>query len=135
VDDFAQAENRAIFAYWQESLNPEDLESVREELDPTLCPRFDLLLEGPRGAPPINDDQARKALIEGGMHLRQRRLQRLVEELHFLQADAESSEGFAVEEYGQMVDSYRSALWNISRALADRSFFGRRGTGTSGLVA
>jgi hypothetical protein len=50
----------------------------------------------------------------------------LVEELRFLQADTEELEGIVVEEYGQMVDSYRNALWGISQALAARSFFGRR---------
>jgi DNA primase len=135
VDDFAQAGNRAIFASWQESSSPKDSGSLREDLDSTLHPRFDLLLEGPRGAPSANDDQAEKALIEGGLRLRQRRLQRLVEELRFLQADAEGLGEIAVEEYGQIVDSYRSALWGISQALAARSFFGRREARIPGLVA
>ncbi|GAG34722.1 unnamed protein product, partial [marine sediment metagenome] len=103
-----------------------DLEGLRGELDPTLHPRFDLLLEGPKGAPPLDDDRAEKALIEGALRLRQRKLQRLVEELRLLQADAEELGGAAIEEYGQVVDSYRSALWGISQALAARSFFGRR---------
>jgi len=148
ADDFAQAENRAIFASWRESLSLKedlalrqaqdiDLEGFREELDPTLHSRLDLLLEGPKGTPPLNDDQAEKALIEGALRLRQRKLQRLVEELRFLQADAEELGGAAIEEYGQMVDSYRSALWGISQALAARSFFGRREASlrTPGLVA
>ncbi|MFQ5814286.1 MAG: toprim domain-containing protein, partial [Anaerolineae bacterium] len=138
ADDFAQAENRAIFASWRESLGLDespDLENFREELDPALRSRFDFLLEGPKGAPPINDDQAEKDLIKGGLLLRQRKIQRLVEELHFLQADAEELGGAAVEEYGQMVDSYRSALWGISQALAARSFFGRREARIPGLVA
>ena len=145
VDDFVQAENREIFASWREGLSlkealalrqacPErsrraqdiDLEGLRGELDPTLHPRFDLLLEGPKGAPPLDDDRAEKALIEGALRLRQRKLQRLVEELRLLQADAEELGGAAIEEYGQVVDSYRSALWGISQALAARSFFGRR---------
>ncbi len=145
VDDFVQAENREILASWWEGLSlkeglalrqacPErsrraqdiDLEGLRGELDPTLHPRFDLLLEGPKGAPPLNDDRAEKALIEGALRLRQRKLQRLVEELRLLQADAEELGGAAIEEYGQVVDSYRSALWGISQALAARSFFGRR---------
>jgi len=88
VDDFAQAENRAIFASWRENLGAKDLGDLREKLDPALRPRFDLLLEGPRGAPPTNDDQAEEALIKGGLRLRQRRFQKLVEELRFLQADA-----------------------------------------------
>jgi DNA primase len=134
-DDFAQAENRAIFALWQESLGLKDSGELREELDFTLHPRFDLLLEGPKGAPPLNDDKAEEALIEGTLRLRQRRFQRLVEELRFLQADAEELGGAAVEEYGQMVDSYRSALWGISQALAARSFFGRREARIPGLVA
>ena len=137
-DDFAQAENRAIFASWRESLGLKDLEGFREECDPALRPRFDFLLEGPKGAPPPNDDQAEKALIEGALRLRQRKLQRLVEELRFLQADAEESGGAAIEEYGQIVDSYRSALWGISQALAARSFFGRREVslrGATGLAA
>ena len=135
ADDFAQAGNRAIFASWQESSSLKDSGSLREELDSTLHPRFDLLVEGPRGAPSANDDQAEKALIEGGLRLRQRRLQRLVEELRFLQADAEGLGEIAVEEYGQIVDSYRSALWGISQALAARSFFGRREARIPGLVA
>ncbi|MBM4466051.1 MAG: DNA primase [Chloroflexi bacterium] len=133
VDDFTQAENRAIFASWREGL--ELKESFREKLDPTLHPRFDLLLAGPKGAPPLDDDQAERALIEGGLRLRQRRLQRLVEELRFLQTDAEELGEVVIEEYGQMVDSYRSALWGISRALAARSFFGRREARIPGLVA
>jgi DNA primase len=138
ADDFIQAENRAIFASWQESLSLEDgfdVEIFREELDPTLRSRFGLLLEGPKGAPPLSDDQAEKALIEGALRLRQRKLQGLVEELRFLQADAEELGEAAVEEYGQMVDSYRSALWGISQALAARSFFGRREARIPGLVA
>jgi len=137
ADDFAQAENREIFASWQESLGL-DLDGLREELDPMLHPRFDLLLEGPKGAPPLDEDKAEKALIEGALRLRQRKLKRLVEELHFLQADAEEPGGGTVEEYGQMVDSYRSALWGISQALAARSLVGRREAapkGIPGLVA
>ena len=128
-EDFAQVENRAIFTFWWESLSRGDgldLERFREELDPALHARFDLLLEGPKGTPPLDDDKAERALIEGVLRLRQRRLQRLVGELRFLQADAEEVGGAAVEEYGQMVDSYRSALRNIYQALAARSFFGRR---------
>jgi DNA primase len=140
VDDFVQAENREIFASWQENFSLEeglDSASLREELDPTLHPRFDLLLEGPRGAPPLDEDKAEKALIEGALRLRQRKLQRLVEELRFLQADAAELGGDVVEEYGQMVDSYRSALRGIYQALAARSFFGRREAdlkGVPGLV-
>lgn len=137
VEDFVQAENREIFASWREGLSLKeglalrqaqdiDLEALRGELDPTLHSRFDLLLEGPKGAPPLDDDRAEKALIEGALRLRQRKLQRLVEELRLLQADAEELGGAAIEEYGQVVDSYRSALWGISQALAARSFFGRR---------
>ncbi len=135
VDDFAQAENRAIFASWQESSDSRDLEGLREELDSTLHPRLDLLLEGPRGAPPTNDDQAEKALIDGVLRLRQRKLQKLVDELRLLQADAGELGGAAIEEYGQIVDFYRSALWGISQALAARSFFGRREARIPGLVA
>jgi hypothetical protein len=141
ADDFAQAENREIFTFCQESLGLEDgsdVEDLREELDPALHPRFDLLLEGPRGAPPLDEDKAEKALIEGALRLRQRKLQRLVEELRFLQADVEEPGGGTVEEYGQMVDSYRSALWGISQALAARSLVGRREAapkGVPGLVA
>ncbi len=127
-EDFAQVENRAIFACWWESLSRGDgvdLEGFREELDPALQARFDLLLEGPKGTPPLDDDKAERALIEGVLRLRQRRLQRLIDELRFLQADAEEVGGATVEEYGQMVDSYRSALRNIYQALAARSFFGR----------
>jgi len=127
-EDFAQVENRAIFTLWQESLTRGDgldLEGFREELDPTLQARFDLLLEGPKGIPPLDDDKAERALIEGVLRLRQRRLRRLVEELRFLQADAEEMGGAAIEEYGHMVDSYRTALRNIYQALAARSFFGR----------
>jgi DNA primase len=141
VDDFAQVENRAIFATWRESLGlmeDLDLENLREELDQALRPRFDLLLEGPKGIPPLDDDQADKALIEGALRLRQRKLQRLVEELRFLQADAEELEGAVVVEYGQMVDSYLSVLRGIHQALAARSFFGRGEAslrGAPGLVA
>lgn len=141
ADDFAQPENRAIFTSWRESLELEgglDLESLREELDPALHPRFDLLLEGPQDFPSLGDDQVERSLIEGALRLRQRKLQRLVEELRFLQADAEKLGGAAIEEYGQMIDSYLSALRGIHRALAARSFFGRRGAGlreVSGLVA
>jgi DNA primase len=137
VDDFVQAENREIFASWRESLGL-DLEGLREKLDPMLHSRFDLVLEGPKGAPPLDEDKAEKALIEGALRLRQRKLKRLVEELHFLQADAEEPGGGTVEEYGQMVDSYRSALWGISQALAARSLVRRREAapkGVTGLVA
>jgi DNA primase len=145
VDDFAHAENRAIFASWWEGFRliddlalqqtcPEpgrraqdmDLERFREELDPALRPRFDILLEGPKCTPPLDDDQAEKALIEGTLRLRHRKLQRLVEELRFLQADAEEEmEGDVIAEYGQMVDSYLSVLRAIHQALGARSFFGR----------
>jgi DNA primase len=139
AEDFAQAENRAIFVSWRESLSLEedsDLESFREELDPALRPRFDLLLEGPKDAPPLNHDQAEKDLIKGGLLLRQRKLHMLVEKLHFvLQVDAEELGRAAVEEYGQMLDSYRSAKWGIDQALAARSFFGRREARIPGLVA
>jgi DNA primase len=58
ADDFAQAENREIFASWRESLSFEEgfeVETFREELAPSLHPRFDLLLEGPKVAPPASD--------------------------------------------------------------------------------
>jgi DNA primase len=138
ADDFSQPENRAIFASWQESLGTAESGGFREELDPALCPRFDLLLEGPKGAPPLNDDQAEKALIEGTLRLRQRRLQRLVEELRFLQADAGELGGAAIEEYGQMMNFYLSAKWRIDQALHANSFFGRSEANlrrTPGLVA
>lgn len=132
VDDFVRAENREIFASWQESLGL-DVEGLREELDPMLHPRFDLLLEGPKGAPPLDEDKAEKALIEGALRLRQRKLQRLVEELRFLQADAEEPGGGTVEEYGQMVDFYLSALRGIYQALAARSLVGRREAALKGV--
>ena len=128
ADDFAQAENRAIFASWRESLSSEDgfdVKSFREELDPALHPRFDLLLEGPKSAPPANDSQVEKALVEGGLRLRQRKLQRLVEELRFLQADTEELGRSAIEEYGKMLDSYCIALLGITQARHANSFFGR----------
>jgi DNA primase len=129
ADDFTQADNRAIFVYLCESLSLEEglnVDGFREELDPTLHPRLDLLLEGPRGTPPLDDDKAEKALIEGALRLRQRKLQRLVEELRFLQADSDEPGRSAIEEYGQIVDSYLSALRSIYQALAARSFFGQR---------
>jgi DNA primase len=138
MDDFAQAENRAIFASWRESLGAKDLGDLREKLDPALRPRFDLLLEGPRGAPPTNDDQAEEALIKGGLRLRQRRFQKLVDELRFLQADAGELGGGAIEEYGQMMNFYLGAKWRIDQALHANSFFGRSEANlrrTPGLVA
>ncbi|MGA9348597.1 MAG: DNA primase [Anaerolineae bacterium] len=136
VDDFVQAENREIFASWLESMGLKegsDLEGLQEELDPMLHLRFDFLLEGPRGAPPLDEDKAEKALIEGALRLRQRKLQRLVEELRFLQADAEEPGGGTVEEYGQMVDLYLSALRGIYQALAARSLVGRREAALKGV--
>jgi len=138
ADDFAQAENRAIFASWWESWGTKDLGDLREELDPALRPRFDLLLEGPRGAPPTNNDQAEEALIKGGLRLRQRKIQKLVEELRFLQADAGELGGAAIAEYGQMMNFYLSAKWRIDQALHANSFFGRSEANlrrTPGLVA
>jgi len=137
-DDFAQAENRAIFVSWRESLDLEeglDSESFREELDSTLHPRFDLLLEGPRGAPSANDDQVEKDLVKRGLSLRRQRLWRLVEELRFLLADADELGRAATDEYSQMVNSYRNALGRIDQALGARSFFGRREARIPGLVA
>lgn len=129
IDDFAHVENRAIFTSWWEGFGlteDRDLESLREKLDPALRPRFDLLVEEPKCVPPLDDDQAEKALIEGTLRLRQRKLQRLVAELRFLQADAEEErEGAIVTEYAQMVDSYLSVLRAIHQALGARSFFGR----------
>jgi DNA primase len=136
ADDFVQAENREIFASWLESMGLKegsDLGGLQEELDPMLHPRFDLLLEGPRDAPPLDEDKAEKALIEGALRLRQRKLQRLVEELRFLQADAEEPGGGTVEEYGQMVDLYLSALRGIYQALAARSLVGRREAALKGV--
>ncbi len=160
VDDFAQAENRAIFAFWWESLRlgactepsrsactePSrsaglDLERFREELDPALHPRFDLLLEGLRGLPSLDDDKVEKDLIKRGLSLRRQKLDKLVEELRFLLADLALSpvevadelgpalslaEGkAATNEYYQMVNDYRNALGRIDQALAASSFFGR----------
>jgi len=125
ADDFAQAENRAIFTFWQERLSLEgeiDLERLRGEIDPALHPRLDLLLEGPKSTPPLDDEKAEKALIEGALRLRQCKLRRLVEELRFLQEEEDA----ATAEYGQMVDSYLSVLRGIHQALAARSFFARR---------
>ena len=138
VDDFAQVENRAIFASWQESLGPKDSEGLREELDSTLHPRFDLLLDGLRGAPPLDDDKAEKDLVNRGLSLRQRSLWRLHEELRFLQADTAELGGDAVEEYGQIMNSCLNAILGISKALHANSFFGRSEgilKGVSGLVA
>jgi DNA primase len=141
ADDFTQADNRAIFAYLCESLSLQEglnVDGFREELDPTLHPRFDLLFEGPKGTPPLDDDKAERALIEGALRLRQRKLQRLVAELRFLQADSDEPGRSAIEEYGQMVDAYLSALRGIYQALAARSFFGQREAdlkGVTGLVA
>jgi DNA primase len=139
VEDFAQAENRAIFVSWRESLSLGDgfdLEGLREELDPILHPRFDLLLEESKGVPSPNDDQAEKDLIKGVLLLRQQKLHRLVEELYFvLQADVEELGRAAVEEYGQMLDSYRSAKLGIDQALAVNSYFGRREARIPGIVA
>jgi DNA primase len=133
ADDFTQAENRAIFAFWREGL--ELKESFREELDPALRSRFDLLLEGPRGAPPTNDDQVEMDLVKRGLSLRRQKLGRFVEELRFLLADADGLGRAATDEYRQMVNFYRNALGRIDQALGARSFFGRRETGIPGLVA
>ncbi|MBC8262584.1 MAG: toprim domain-containing protein, partial [Anaerolineales bacterium] len=141
ADDFAQAENRAIFASWRERLSLGDgfeVETCEEELDPALRARFALLLEGPRGAPSANDDQVEKDLVKRGLSLRRQRLGRLVEELRFLLVDGDELEEAETDEYRQMVNSYRNALGRIDQALGDRSFFGRREAslkGASGLVA
>jgi DNA primase len=135
VDDFAQAENRAIFASWQESVSPKDLGGLREKLDPALHPRFDLLLEGPRDAPPTNDDQVEKDLVKRGLSLRRQKLGRFVEELRFLLADTDGLGRATTDEYRQMVNSYRNALGRIDQALGARSFFGRREARIPGLVA
>jgi len=129
VDDFAQAENRAIFAFWWESLSLGDgldLERFREELDPALHPRFDLLLEGLRGLPSLDDDKVEKDLVKRGLSLRRQKLDKLVEELRFLLADADELGKAATDEYYQMVNDYRNALGRIDQALAASSFFGRR---------
>ena len=131
VDDFAQAGNRAIFASWQESLSPKDLGSLREELDSTLHPRFDLLLEGLRGTPPLDDDKAEKDLVKRGLSLRRQKLDRLVKEFRFLQEDSEELGRAAAEEYRQMVKT----IGRIDQAMHANSFFGRREARIPGLVA
>jgi DNA primase len=128
VDDFAQAENRAIFALWWESLSLEDgveLERFREELDPALHPRFDLLLEGLRGTPSLDDAKVEKDLVKRGLSLRRHKLDKLVQELRFLLADADELGKAATDEYYQMVNDYRNALGRIDQVLAAGSFFGR----------
>jgi len=139
VDDFAQPENRAILVSLRESLCLEesfDIEGLREGLDAILHPRLDLLLEGSKVTPAPNDDQVEKDLVKGVLLLRQRKLRKLVEELRFvLQGNVEELGRAAVEEYGQMLDSYRSAKWDIDQALAANSYFGRREAKTPRLVA
>jgi len=127
-DDFAQVENREIFAALRDRVERgEELDagSLREALDEMLRPRFDALLEGPPGAPAFDDEELAKGLAEGVLRLRKRNLERLIQELRFLAEEAEEQGEAAVRELGRKVDAHRAALRRIHRALAARSVIKR----------
>jgi len=127
-DDFAQVENREIFAALRDRVERGgelDMGALREALDATLHPRLDALLEGPPGAPAFDDEELAKGLAEGVLRLRKRNLERLIQELRFLAEEAEEQGEAAVRELGQKVDAHRAALRRIHRALAARSVIKR----------
>ncbi|MBC7251423.1 MAG: DNA primase [Anaerolineae bacterium] len=127
-DELTHVENRAILEALMSGSEKGDLDlkTLRESLDVALWPRFDRLLQGPAGEPPVDEDQVVPDLVAGVLRLRQRRLQALIEELRFLSEDAMIRGDVKAREYGDTMRVYTSALRRIHQALASHSTLGRR---------
>ena len=127
-DEFTHVENRAIFdaLIARGDAGTVDVKALRDGLEAALLPRFDALLKGPIGEPPLDDDQAVPDLMVGVLRMRQRRLRALIQELRFLSEDAMTRGDVKVEEYGETMRAYTLALRRIHQALASRSTLWRQ---------
>ena len=127
-DEFTHIENRAIFdaLIARGDAGTVDVKALRDGLEAALLPRFDALLKGPIGEPPLDDDQAVPDLVVGVLRMRQRRLRALIQELRFLSEDAMTRGDVKVEEYGETMRAYTLALRRIHQALASRSTLWRQ---------
>ena len=122
-DEFTHIENRAIFdaLMARGDIGAADVQVLRDGLDAALVSRFDTLLAGPIGEPPLDDERAVPDLVIGVLRMRQRRLQALIRELRFLSEDAMTRGDVKAEEYGETMRTYTLALRRIHQALASRS--------------
>jgi DNA primase len=122
-DEFTNVENRAIFDALMAGGNAGavNVKALRDELDASLLPRFDALLQGPLGEPSLDDDQTVPDLVAGVLRIRQRRLRALIQELRFLSEDAMIHGDVKAGEYGETMRAYTLALRRIHQALASHS--------------
>ena len=124
-EDLAEIDKRAIFewiAARMEQHRSLDLASLRQEVDPSLRPALEAVLDLMEELAFLSDEQAEVDAAQCALRLRELRLRRRNEALRYLQDDArEQSDAEAVKSWGRIVDELAIQLVRIQREKAAQS--------------
>ncbi len=135
-EDLGRPDDRAILAAWRQWLGQPSptgsgLPDVRGEfydtLDENLQHRIDILAQLQEAQPPAPEDLVKNQIVDAITKLRLRNLRRQIEELQFLQVDAqESGDRDTSRGYGQLTVKLYMRFWQLERSMSARSISGRR---------
>ncbi len=135
-EDLSRPDDRAILAAWRRWLGQpiptgSGLLDVRGEfydtLDENLQNRIDTLAQFQETQPPAPEDLVKNQIVDAITKLRLRNLRRQIEELQFLQVDAqESGDRDTSRGYGQLTVELNMRFLQLERSMSARSISGRR---------
>ncbi len=119
--DFQDVACREIFNVWEtllETEHPNPIEPLHEQLPTDLCARLEELLTPEEAV--LADEQLVRDVIMTLLHLRERNLSRLGQELGFLRTEAQEAGDIRTEQYDQAQLAHNERLRRTQQALAQR---------------
>ncbi|MBN1937823.1 MAG: DNA primase [Anaerolineae bacterium] len=145
-DDFAQVENRALFAAWQRIETGMDWQTWVDQLPPLLQLHLDFLLDNGLDVASFSSSSNSRGLAESEssnsqssnelaerdferniLHLRRKNIDRVIQNLQVLQAESlEQGDARAVEYQSTVLALLNTNRFGLDRALHENTALGRR---------
>jgi DNA primase len=130
-DDLSRPDDRAILAAWRPWISNGGTLDVRssfyDTLDERLQDRVDTLLHIQKGQPSVPGDLLKDKVLDAITRLRLQNLRRQIQELRFLQDDAQKSgDREMLRDYIQSNIEVTARIRRLEQAMNERSISGRR---------
>jgi hypothetical protein len=131
AEDLSRPDDRAILSAWRQWLSNDGLPKARgpfyDTLDERLQDRVDSLVKLQEDQPPVPENLLRNKVLDAIARLRLQSLRRQIQQLRFLQDDAqESGDREMVRSYIQANIAITARIRGLERAMNERTMAGRR---------